>query len=252
VVGFTLKVRDERILWKIGEHVYRVTMIHCQNCIDTITTDLLRFPGVHNPKVSLEEQTIRFETNSGVSKERLRPFVPEKYTIEEIVDASRLGIIWKTYRPLALAFAIVILFAASGAFLIDRSLAGFMRFLMAGFFLFFGGLKALRPRQFADLFATYDIVARRSRLYALTYPFIEVGLGFLFLFNVWLGITDVITILIMSVGSVGIWQALQRRSGVKCACLGSFFSLPLSRVTLVENIVMVLMAVARLTHIVPH
>jgi hypothetical protein len=43
-------------------------------------------------------------------------------------------------------------------------------------------------------------------------------------------------------------QELKRRAGIHCACLGNVIKLPLSTVSLVEDIGMGLMAAAMLVH----
>jgi hypothetical protein len=50
----------------------------------------------------------------------------------------------------------------------------------------------------------------------------------------------------MGFSSVGVILAVMRKSSIRCACLGTVFQLPMSTVTIVEDIGMVAMAVLML------
>jgi hypothetical protein len=73
-------------------------------------------------------------------------------------------------------------------------------------------------------------------------------LGLFFFFWVYVSEASVVTVLIMSIGTVWVWRALDRK--IQCVCIGTFFSLPLTKVTIVENVFMALMALCMLyTHL---
>ena len=46
----------------------------------------------------------------------------------------------------------------------------------------------------------------------------------------------------MGIGSIGITKNLLSKNQVKCACLGTKIKIPLTKFTLIENIIMVIMA----------
>jgi hypothetical protein len=113
-----------------------------------------------------------------------------------------------TYYPLALLLAFLTGLVAlaewrSGSFEWMRAMSHFM----GGFFLAFSFFKLLDVRAFADAYAGYDILARRSRAYALAYPFVELTLGVAYLANLWPLATNLATLLVMSVSSVGVGGA---------------------------------------------
>jgi hypothetical protein len=118
----------------------------------------------------------------------------------------------------------------------------YMRWFMGVFFLVFASFKLIGYQMFALMFAGYDIVAKRFKLYAYLYPFIELGLAILYLTNALPTTRDVLTVIIMGVGSIGVFQEIKKRSGIHCACLGNVIKLPLSTVSLVEDVGMGLMA----------
>lgn len=149
-----------------------------------------------------------------------------------------------TYKPLLL---VVFYVCGAAAILTSAQASGwvwgnFLRFFMGCFFLGFAFFKLLDVSKFADAFATYDIVAKRSRLYALLYPFLEFSLGIAFIFGWAPALINAATALVMGVGLIGVLQAVRKRQAIQCACLGTVFNLPMSAVTIIENSVMILMA----------
>lgn len=152
-----------------------------------------------------------------------------------------------TFLPLVAAFFVVGFFAlVAMTFNQVSTLGEFMRYFMAGFFLLFGGLKVFNLRRFVAMYALYDLLAVRIRVYGYAYPFIELVLGFSYLFNFYPYATNTLTFGLMLVGAAGIFKALREGKKLQCACLGSFFSLPLTTVTLVEDLLMAGMAVVML------
>lgn len=122
-----------------------------------------------------------------------------------------------------------------------------MRWFMGIFLTTFASFKLVGYDMFVTMFAEYDIVAKRSRLYAKAYPFIELTLGLLYVGDSGGHLRDVLTLVITFVGAIGVWQAIAARRGVHCACLGNVIRLPLSTVSLVEDLGMGLMALVMLS-----
>lgn len=152
-------------------------------------------------------------------------------------------ITFKQLTPLLSIFLlVVVLTILTGYMLDDLSFMSLMMYLMSYFFLVFGVFKIFNLSAFADAYQSYDVVAKHSRTYALAYPFIEITLGILYFF--WLGglWRDVFTAGLMIIGTIGVWKALQNEDDIPCACLGMVFKVPMTKVTLVENVLMALMA----------
>ena len=118
----------------------------------------------------------------------------------------------------------------------------FMKSIMGYFFVIFSLFKLLNIKGFATLFSNYDLIASRLPIYGTIYPFIELTLGICFLANFGLLYVNVLTLIVMSVGSIGIGNSLKRKEQLECACLGSSFNLPLTPITLIENLIMAAMA----------
>jgi len=117
-----------------------------------------------------------------------------------------------------------------------------MRHFMAGFFIVFAFFKLLNIQGFADSYGMYDIVAAKWPGWGYVYPFVELGLGVLYLINVFPFWTNVVTIVVLGVSSIGVIQSNLNKRKIKCACLGDVFNLPMSTVTIVEDVSMVAMA----------
>ncbi len=114
---------------------------------------------------------------------------------------------------------------------------------MGAFFIVFAGFKLLDWKGFAEAYSTYDILAKRSRVYALAYPWIELGLGALFLVK-WLTIpASWATLLIMSISAIEVGQAVFSGRKIQCACLGTRINLPMTKITLMEDVLMAVMAI---------
>lgn len=113
---------------------------------------------------------------------------------------------------------------------------------MAVFFMTFAAFKFVRLEEFAIVFRTYDIIAKRLRPWPYAFPFIEafLGIGYFISTDSWQ--LNVLTLLLTGVGAYGVWKELARKSQVQCACLGTFIKLPLTKVSLVENLAMFVMA----------
>ena len=152
-----------------------------------------------------------------------------------------------SYYPIFLIFGYItgvtsLIQFAKGAFNLMDWMTGFM----AGFFLLFSFFKLLNLRAFADGYSTYDVIAKKTRWYGFVYPFIELALGVAYLTNFRPVTTNIVTLAVMGVSTIGVIQSLVRKSNFQCACLGTIIKLPLSKVTLFEDLLMVAMSATML------
>lgn len=113
---------------------------------------------------------------------------------------------------------------------------------MAGFFLVFSFFKLLNLSGFADSYSMYDIVAKKFKSWGYIYAFVELGLGIAFLMNFNPVVTNITTMVVMSVSIVGVLQSVLNKQKIQCACLGDVFNLPMSTVTIVEDALMIAMS----------
>jgi copper chaperone CopZ len=152
-----------------------------------------------------------------------------------------------TYQPLVLVFTyiLIVTFAVEishGSFVLDRWMPNFM----AGFFIVFSFFKLLDLTGFASSYAMYDILAKKVYAYGLVYPFIELGLGLGYLLQWQPLLINFATLIVMGFSTVGVVLAVVKKQKIKCACLGTGFNLPMSTVTIIEDLLMVAMAMLML------
>lgn len=154
---------------------------------------------------------------------------------------------FSTYKPLLTVFGYItgISFLAAWQ---DGILNGmqFMQFFMAGFFLAFSFFKILDIAGFADSYSGYDLLAKRWKGYGYIYPFIELALGIAYLIGFQPYATNIVTIFVMGFSTIGVMQSVFNKQKIRCACLGTGFNLPMTTVTIIEDLLMVAMAVAML------
>ncbi len=157
--------------------------------------------------------------------------------------------IFGAYWPLFIVICVVVL--ASIALQIGQGPWWFFSWIhdfMGLFLVIFAMFKLFDVEGFAEGFAMYDLIARRSRLYGVLYPLIELCLGVAYLGRLWLWQTYLVTAVVMLIGSLGVLSALRRGLDVHCACLGTFLKVPLSTVAILEDVGMGLMALLMLVN----
>ncbi|VEG90284.1 GNAT family N-acetyltransferase [Legionella spiritensis] len=148
----------------------------------------------------------------------------------------------KKYWPLFSLILVSFLAAFALNWQAEGGMNIWMHYFMGVFLVLFSTLKLFHPVDFADGFEMYDIIAKRSRIYAYCYPLIELFLGLAFLSFFLPILIYIVTIVILTIGSVGVIQALQKGLDINCPCMGTVLDVPLSTVTLAEDIGMALMA----------
>ncbi len=117
----------------------------------------------------------------------------------------------------------------------------YMSHLMGWVLIFFGVIKLSDVVGFAEGFAMYDPLAKRNIVYAQVYPFLEITLGILFILQVLILPATLITLFIYSASLIGALQSMVKKETLHCVCLGTYFKLPLSTVTIIEAIFMIMM-----------
>jgi len=118
---------------------------------------------------------------------------------------------------------------------------GYMLHFMGIVFLILSVLKLVDVKGFAKMFQQYDLIAKKIKVYSFVYPFIELSLAVMFLINYQIKLAAIVTVIIMGVGSIGVTKNILSKDKVQCACLGAKVNVPLTRFTLVEDLVMLIM-----------
>lgn len=238
---------------------YGISGMTCDSCVQTITDKILKIPDVSSVKVSLKDKTAEIVSNRKVELSEVSRALSEntKYSVNEYKSAPLLSTVTKnkdkqsvlkTYKPLITVFAFILLTSFAYQFGLGKFDAHlFMNHIMAGFFIGLSFFKFLDLKAFSESFSSYDPIAQKWLNYGKVYPFIELILALLFIAGKMLLLANVLTILILSLTTYGVYLRLQSNSKFQCACLGTTFNLPLSNVTIGENLVMIAMALYSLT-----
>ncbi|MBU6954071.1 MauE/DoxX family redox-associated membrane protein [Hahella sp. HN01] len=146
------------------------------------------------------------------------------------------------YRPLFALLAVSALAALAASLPGPFTAMVWMHYFMGFFLCIFAMLKLFHPGSFANGFEMYDLLARRFRGYAYIYPFIELGLGLAYLSFAAPYLTYALTIIVLSFGAAGVLSALRKGLDINCPCMGTVLDVPLSTVTLTEDLGMAAMA----------
>ncbi len=161
----------------------------------------------------------------------------------EVGRGSRLADYWPLISLVAVAGLAALAIAAGFG---RTDLAGFMHAYMGVFLVVFALLKLFNPAGFADGFEMYDLLARRVRAYGYVYPYLELALGLAYSRSSCRPSPTARPSCCSPFGATGVMLALRRGLDIECPCMGSVLSVPLSTVTLTEDLGMILMAAVML------
>ena len=235
------------------ETKYYITGMTCNNCVAQVKEGLESADHVQSAEVDLASGELRISSENALDISVLRASLPGngKYQIStassEGISNSETGSTWRKLYPLFLVFAFLV-----GAVVLNQILNGTWNFnramlnFMGGFFVTFSFFKLLDLRGFVQAFRTYDPIAKKISTYAWIYPFIELGLGIAMFLPFDLTIPFILTVLLLRVTTVGVLRVILDKRTIQCACLGTVFELPMTKVTLIENSIMILMAIVLL------
>ncbi len=225
----------------------------CTSCVARVKSELLKLGDVVSADVQLKAPQAVITMNKHIPVTTLQKAISNAghYTISDAGDNKMHATMQAdettnekpSYLPIFLLFGyitIASLLAQTGSDSFDWMLG--MRYFMAGFFFVFSFFKLMNLKGFAEGYGTYDIVAKNIPAWGFIYPFVELGLGIAFFTGFMPLETNVLAFVVMSVSSIGVIQSLLRKTSFQCACLGTVIRLPLSKVTLFEDMLMIVMS----------
>lgn len=231
-------------------HEYKLTGMTCSSCEAKVKTALLTVDNVKAVEVSKADNTATITMDKHISVPDLQKALNGKYQISaihhnETLETERSW--FQTYKPVFLIF-----FYITGVTLLIQAVnqpfdwMQWMRHFMAGFFLVFSFFKMLNLKAFAESYVMYDVIARKIPAWAYVYAFVELALGIAFLINFNPLVTNLVTVVVMSLSIIGVLQTVLNKKKIQCACLGAVFNLPMSTVTIIEDGLMIAMSAAML------
>ncbi|MEZ8002913.1 MAG: heavy-metal-associated domain-containing protein, partial [Patiriisocius sp.] len=233
---------------------YHIQGMTCNGCKDSVTRAFQSLEGVSQVHVDLEKGTALLTTASVIQTKLLKEVLPSKFTLIEsntqtvkqnnVFDRDKKapqGSKLEQLKPLFLIFGFLLLISSALNFRGFTTL-DFMLDFMGLFFFVFSLFKFLDLSGFALSFAMYDPLAKRLPLYGRVYPFLELTLGFLLLAKIQLPIALLVTVILLSITTIGVCVVLLQKKQITCACLGTVLKLPMTQATFIENSVMIFMA----------
>ena len=234
-------------------HTYQVTGMTCSGCENRVKSSLLLLPEVTSVEVSKETQSATITMDKHISLGVFQDALggkDSKYQISALTHSEvteETKSFFKTYQPVLLLFGYVGLVSLIASWQ-DGAFDGllFMRFFMAGFFLSFSFFKLLNLHAFAESYAMYDIIAKKIKAWGFIYAFIEFGLGIAFVINFNPVLTNWITLIVMLISVIGVLESVLNKRNIRCACLGAVFDLPMSTLTIIEDVLMIGMSATML------
>jgi len=239
-------------------HTYTVSGMMCNGCADKVKQLLSAVEGVENVNIHLDKREAEVTMHHHIATNELQNALKNypKYKLNEqqnhhaVMVNEETRTWFETYKPIILIFAYI----TGITFLIEWQ-NGFngvqwMHNFMGAFFLIFSFFKMLDLKGFAESYFSYDIIAKRWMGYGYVYAFIELALGIAFITGFNPLLTDAVTFIVMSISVIGVLQSVLNKRKIKCACLGAVFNLPMSTVTIIEDLLMIVMSAVSILFII--
>jgi copper chaperone CopZ len=232
-------------------HQYNISGMTCSSCIAKVKSELLKTGGIITADVQLTAPQATISMQQHIPLQVLQSAIQKAgpynitgaATVHSDITPESNKTWFATYKPVLLIFFYVTVIAiissvTANQFHVDTA----MRIFMAGFFLAFSFFKLLDISGFADSYSTYDIIAKKFRIWGFIYPFVEFFLGIAYALNVQPLLINTGTFFVMAISIIGVLQAVLNKQKIRCACLGAVFNLPMSSITIIEDALMIAMS----------
>ena len=230
--------------------IFTITGLHCESCVQSVTQRLLAHEVITAAKVTPHPPQVTLDAARALAAADINAWLAplERFSVSNgpgQPDPSAAE--QPSWRPIILVFVWLLSVTAAvqfaaGGFVLHSAMSVFM----GGFFMAFSFFKFLDLRGFAASYRRYDLVAKVWAPWALAWPFIEFALGLAYLAHIQPFTVNLVTAVLMAVSLAGVLRAVLSKQQIRCACLGAGFNLPVGTVTVIEDGLMLLMAVVML------
>ena len=218
----------------------------CSSCVETIEAAIKGFVDNDDFTIYLESGTAHFEADVDLSevllainKSGYKATLRDKNEHKK-VQAKKDNFFYDLV-PLYIILSYVLI-GSIGLNRISFTVSGFMTDFMGLFYVIFSLFKLIDYRNFPRAFSQYDPIAKVFAGYGWIYPFIELFLGINLLLDQYVLLSISMTIMILGATTAGVLYNLIQKRSVQCACMGTAIKLPLTKATLIENLIMLGMA----------
>ena len=208
---------------------------------------------VEDHHLKTEEETKRYKEENGF-KDTPRIFIEGEHVGNDDDLKKFLGYRIPTedettYKPVIAIFSVALVLSVAINYLLSWPSDGWM--IIPNFIALAMVLLAVQKLQdlesFSTMFLGYDLLAQKWVPYAYFFPFGELVAGLLMLTGLLPVVSIPVALFIGTVGAVSIYKAVYvDKRELKCACVGGTSKVPLGFVSLLEDLMMVGMAVLML------
>ncbi len=243
---------------------YNIIGLHCASCVGVVRQSLEAVNGINAVSVSQSKNQVELDMSKdiplSVVNDALRRIgtyqltaIEPDHIAADISTSSLFVVRLRQYYPLLLIFSYIIFGVIIGQIL-RGSMTGesIMTDFMGLFFIQFSFFKLLDLPGFVNSYQMYDLPTSRFRPYGYAYPFIELALGMSYLLYSRSIILHLLTFGIMTVSLLGVLISIRNKRQIQCACLGTLFKLPMGKVTIIEDSLMIIMAVLMTIEFIVH
>lgn len=227
------------------ENIFHISGMTCMSCQKTVADKINTLEDVLSVQVSLETGIAEIQSKNQLTSREISMLLGSKYSAQKSVSNSKRikTSKLKQLTPLFLIFIYLIVGTLFLSYQLNANMERKMQIFMGMFFIVFSFFKFLDYEGFPNSFKRYDPLAKKIPRYAKLYPFLETVLGIAFLMEWYLPIIILFTLIILSITTFGVLRVLTQKSQIDCACLGTALKLPMTEATLIENGIMLTMAI---------
>ena len=228
--------------------MFNVKGMTCESCVEKITNQLKSDAKIKNLHVTLQPPQIHFDSIENYDAEKINEALSslKRYSVSKMAHSMTSekteSFLLSKYIPLILLFALSAGVPALNAIFNHSSFDQWMHQFMGVTLITLSYFKLMDLPKFAEAFSTYDPIAMRFFKYGYIYPFFELAAGIGLTLALQVKSFSLFTILFLIPTTAGVISALKAKRKFQCACLGTVFNLPLTKVTVVENVLMILMS----------
>ena len=225
--------------------IFKISGMTCNGCKLSVEDKLSSLDGVDKAYVDLTKGEAIVHSKSPISFSLISDSLPPKYKVtrtansqnNETIKVSKI----KQLKPL---FIILAYISITSLFLNYKNWDSTSTMLdfMGLFYIVFSFFKILDIKGFSISFRMYDPLAKKVPFYGIIYPFVEILLGIMLLTRIKIELALILTIIVLSITSIGVTQTLLNKKSISCACLGTTLKLPMTEATFIENALMIIMA----------
>jgi hypothetical protein len=222
---------------------FKVTGISCYSCVLAIKKLFVTITDILDINVSEDLKTIHFRVIDGcdIKINRLNAKLENtKFNLSEI--AHTIPTLFEQYFPIC-QIAVTCLLISQILLPIYHHIP---QVFMAFWLILFAQPKLQNITGFQKLFSKYDIISSRFSVYGFVFPFLELGLGLLYLIPRVDHRINYLTIGIFSMLTFSVLKVMLKKQDINCACLGENSKMKVGIITLLENITMVGMSLLML------